>query len=169
MLNHWKIFHGEVVITFIMHGHCGGEDTVLIETLFHVLSRYRVISSAYYRNSVGAVLVYDITKQESFQQLEKWKKEINDFAPTLCKTILVGNKSDLGTQTDFIKQPQFCLLGCGLMTRLACWIIFKLVFKPVELRTYQLQNRWKLTYLSFRIQLWFLRFLEELWKAIQPV
>ncbi|XP_075244332.1 uncharacterized protein LOC142338452 isoform X1 [Convolutriloba macropyga] len=57
--------------------------------------RYRVISSAYYRNSVGAVLVYDITKQESFQQLEKWKKEISDFAPTLCKTILVGNKVDL--------------------------------------------------------------------------
>lgn len=57
--------------------------------------RYRVISSAYYRNSVGAVLVYDITKQDSFQQLEKWNKEIMDFAPTLCKTILVGNKVDL--------------------------------------------------------------------------
>ncbi|XP_063722874.1 ras-related protein Rab-11A-like isoform X2 [Symsagittifera roscoffensis] len=80
--------------------------------------RYRVISSAYYRNSVGAVLVYDITKQESFQQLEKWKKEINDFAPTLCKTILVGNKSDLAhlrsvpteDAEDFAGQHQMALV-----------------------------------------------------------
>ena len=57
--------------------------------------RYRVISSAYYRNSVGAVLVYDITKQESFQHLEKWMKEITDFATLNCRTILVGNKIDL--------------------------------------------------------------------------
>ena len=54
-----------------------------------------MISSAYYRNSVGAILVYDITKQDSFSLLERWIKEIRDFAPAQCRTILVGNKLDL--------------------------------------------------------------------------
>ena len=62
--------------------------------------KFRAISSAYFRNSVGAILVYDISKFETFDALERWKAEIDDFAPQDCKVILVGNKVDLnGSRT----------------------------------------------------------------------
>lgn len=36
--------------------------------------RYRAITSAYYRGAVGALIIYDITKQLTFDSVEKWLK-----------------------------------------------------------------------------------------------
>ena len=58
--------------------------------------RYRAITSAYYRGAVGALLVYDITKQSSFDNVVKWLKELKDNAEPHIVIMLVGNKSDLG-------------------------------------------------------------------------
>ena len=38
--------------------------------------KYRAIVSAYYRNAVGALLVYDIANHQSFQKVEQWLMEI---------------------------------------------------------------------------------------------
>ncbi|KOB62733.1 hypothetical protein PFHG_04506, partial [Plasmodium falciparum HB3] len=57
--------------------------------------RYRAITSAYYRGAVGALLVYDITKKNSFENIEKWLKELRDNADSNIVILLVGNKSDL--------------------------------------------------------------------------
>ena len=38
--------------------------------------RYRAIASSYYRGAAGAILVYDITKKRSFDNLEKWLTEL---------------------------------------------------------------------------------------------
>ncbi|XP_068197303.1 ras-related protein Rab-12 isoform X2 [Antennarius striatus] len=42
--------------------------------------RFNSITSAYYRNAKGIVLVYDITKQQTFEDLPKWMKMIDKFA-----------------------------------------------------------------------------------------
>lgn len=57
--------------------------------------RYRAITSAYYRGAVGALLVYDITKKDSFSNVERWLKELKDHAESSIVIMLVGNKSDL--------------------------------------------------------------------------
>ena len=57
--------------------------------------RYRAITSAYYRGAVGALLVYDIAKHQTFENVTRWLKELRDHADQNIVIMLVGNKSDL--------------------------------------------------------------------------
>jgi len=57
--------------------------------------RYRAITSAYYRNAAGVLLVYDITKRATYTSVTHWLKEIRDHADSNIPITLVGNKSDL--------------------------------------------------------------------------
>ncbi|XWS35485.1 hypothetical protein CRYUN_Cryun20dG0001500 [Craigia yunnanensis] len=59
--------------------------------------RYRAVTSAYYRGSVGAMLVYDITKRQSFDHVARWLEELRGHADKNIVLMLVGNKSDLGS------------------------------------------------------------------------
>jgi len=57
--------------------------------------RYRAITSAYYRGAVGALLVYDISKRISYDNVSRWLKELRDHADQNIVIMLVGNKKDL--------------------------------------------------------------------------
>ncbi|XP_043576973.1 ras-related protein Rab-11B-like [Chiloscyllium punctatum] len=57
--------------------------------------RYRAITSAYYRGAVGALLVYDIAKHLTYENVERWLKELRDHGDNNIVIMLVGNKSDL--------------------------------------------------------------------------
>lgn len=57
--------------------------------------RYRAITSAYYRGAVGALLVYDVTRHSTYENVEKWLKELRDHTDPNIVVMLVGNKSDL--------------------------------------------------------------------------
>merc|ERR1711966_132104 len=58
--------------------------------------RYRAITSAYYRGAVGALLVYDITKHLTFDDVRTiWLAELQNNADPNIVVMLVGNKSDL--------------------------------------------------------------------------
>lgn len=57
--------------------------------------RYRAITSAYYRGAVGALLVYDITKHQTYENVTRWLKELREYADSNIVIMLVGNKSDL--------------------------------------------------------------------------
>lgn len=56
--------------------------------------RYRAITSAYYRGAVGALLVYDISKSLSFENVTRWLKELQGHADSNIVIMLVGNKTD---------------------------------------------------------------------------
>ena len=60
--------------------------------------RYRSITKSFFKSANGIVLVFDITNEKSFQNLDKWILEIEENAPTYCKYIIIGNKSDLNEQ-----------------------------------------------------------------------
>ncbi|XP_043935700.1 ras-related protein Rab-11A-like isoform X2 [Protopterus annectens] len=57
--------------------------------------RYRAITSAYYRGAVGALLVYDIAKHLTYENADRWLKELKDHADNNIVIMLVGNKADL--------------------------------------------------------------------------
>ncbi|CAH2044842.1 unnamed protein product [Thlaspi arvense] len=59
--------------------------------------RYRAVTSAYYRGAVGAMLVYDITKRQSFDHVARWLEELRGHADKNIVIMLIGNKTDLGT------------------------------------------------------------------------
>jgi Ras-related protein Rab-1A len=82
--------------------------------------RFRTITSSYYRGAHGIIVVYDVTDQESFNNVKQWMNEIDRYAndkvrnclvsslsssqALLCRSqlqvnkMLVGNKSDLVTK-----------------------------------------------------------------------
>ncbi|EPR78052.1 RAS-related GTP-binding protein Rab11 [Spraguea lophii 42_110] len=58
--------------------------------------RYRAITTAYYRGTLGAMVVYDITKKRSFNNcFEQWLTQLKLYSPENITIMLVGNKSDL--------------------------------------------------------------------------
>eukprot|EP00262_Sarcandra_glabra_P009491 TRINITY_DN238_c0_g2_i1.p1 TRINITY_DN238_c0_g2~~TRINITY_DN238_c0_g2_i1.p1 ORF type:complete len:228 (+),score=32.77 TRINITY_DN238_c0_g2_i1:109-792(+) len=60
--------------------------------------RYRAVTSAYYRGAVGAMLVYDITRRQSFDHIQRWLQELRGHADKNIVIILLGNKTDLEDQ-----------------------------------------------------------------------
>ena len=56
---------------------------------------YRSITRAYYKNSVCAILVYDVSNRESFEHISSWVEDCLAQSPKTVFMILVGNKSDL--------------------------------------------------------------------------
>jgi len=57
--------------------------------------RYRAITSAHYRRAEGALLVYDVTKEKSFESVQRWLEELKAQADPDVVIMLVGNKVDL--------------------------------------------------------------------------
>jgi small GTP-binding protein len=56
---------------------------------------FRNLTRQYYNNSQGCLLVFDLTDRYSFEKLEDWIKDIQQFGARNCVVMLVGNKADL--------------------------------------------------------------------------
>lgn len=77
-------------------------DTVEFHFIKAGQENFRSISRSYYRSAAGALLVYDITRRDSFLRLSDWLEEVNENASPEMTIILVGNKTD--------REEQFPLL-----------------------------------------------------------
>lgn len=61
--------------------------------------RFRSVTRSYYRNSVGGLLVFDMTNQASFDNIKEWHDEVCErVQPNKVLFILVGQKSDRDDQ-----------------------------------------------------------------------
>jgi hypothetical protein len=75
---------------------CRAASCVACSSLQRQLTSSAVcVVCSYYRGAVGALLVYDISKHSTFENVERWLKELRDHANMQIVIMLVGNKSDL--------------------------------------------------------------------------
>ena len=56
---------------------------------------FRSITRAYYKNSVCAFVVYDITNRNSFANIQNWIEDCKLQCPQTITMVLIGNKSDI--------------------------------------------------------------------------
>ena len=57
--------------------------------------KFRTITSAYYKGAHGIIVVYDVTDQTSFDNIQGWFREIDKHAVENVNKIMIGNKADL--------------------------------------------------------------------------
>jgi Ras-related protein Rab-21 len=60
-----------------------------------LFQRYHALGPIYYRNSDGALLVYDVTDQDSFTRVQHWVKELRKVVGDDIVITIAGNKCDL--------------------------------------------------------------------------
>jgi len=65
---------------------------------------FRSITRSYYRGAAGALLVYDITRRETFSHLTRWLEEARQNANQNMVIMLIGNKSDLDHRRQVTKE-----------------------------------------------------------------
>lgn len=56
--------------------------------------RFRKLTTAYYKNAKGIILVFDVTRRESFDMVSFWMSEIQKHALDEVVKVLVGNQVD---------------------------------------------------------------------------
>ncbi|XP_064416718.1 ras-related protein Rab-13 [Latimeria chalumnae] len=60
--------------------------------------RFKTITTAYYRGAMGIILVYDITDEKSFENIQNWMKSIKENASAGVERMLLGNKCDMDSK-----------------------------------------------------------------------
>ena len=66
--------------------------------------RYKSITNAYYKGAKGAFVVYDITRKETFNSIDKWITDLRASADKKINIILIGNKSDMENYREVTKE-----------------------------------------------------------------
>ena len=79
---HYKMEFDHCIVNLTLRDTCGQEQ-------------YRSLVSQFFRETHGAVIVYDITSRQSFEIIQDWIVDIHSYCPSGTKMIIVGNKIDL--------------------------------------------------------------------------
>lgn len=73
--------------------------------------QFHSVASSYYRNAHGIMLIYDVTRAQSFIHISKWVNNISANAPTTVKQILIGNKCDMEANQRVIEKDRGNILA----------------------------------------------------------
>ena len=57
--------------------------------------KFNSITTAYYRNARGAIIMYDVTREDTFEHLRKWFSLVSQFGRGDVEVAIVGNKCDI--------------------------------------------------------------------------
>lgn len=65
---------------------------------------FRSITRSYYRGAAGALLVYDVTRRDTFNHLTNWLEDARHHSNSNMVIMLIGNKSDLDSRREVRKE-----------------------------------------------------------------
>ncbi|OHT14370.1 Ras-related protein Rab-14 [Tritrichomonas foetus] len=65
---------------------------------------FRSVTRGYYRGSVGALLLFDLSNRDTFDNIGKWLQDVRDIARPECVLALIGNKSDLDSKRQISRE-----------------------------------------------------------------
>ena len=78
--------------------------------------RYKVMTKSYYRNAKACLIVYDITRRETFDNVKTWADQyMQSNASGMKSAIILGNKKDLNDQRQIKKSE-----GENLSNEIGC-------------------------------------------------
>lgn len=107
--------------------------------------RFRSLTPSFYRQSHGAILVYDVTRRETFEKLTGWAQELDDYAPNAVK-MLVGNKIDKSSRQvsrdeglDWARKHQSLFIEASAQTSEGV----KTAFEELVVKIIQTPGLWK--------------------------
>ena len=114
--------------------------------------QFKSIIRGYYQGAAVAMVVYDITKEESFESVKGWIKDCQQFAPSTAILCLIGNKCDLEKERK-VSYSEAKLLAdelkieyieTSVKTNINCKETFKIIAENVvKLRTSETGKRGK--------------------------
>lgn len=62
--------------------------------------KYHSLAPMYYKSAAAAIIVYDITREVTFNTLKNWVQELNSQGPKEIALAIAGNKADLADQRE---------------------------------------------------------------------
>ena len=103
---------------------------------------FKSITKAYYKNCVCAMVVYDITKRQTFDNIQTWLDDVRNESPKNALIILIGNKIDLYQErqisydegNDFAKKNEILFAETSAKTGEGVDDIFRKSAKEIEQR-----------------------------------
>ena len=84
-------------VNMLKHEYVTDDGTILNLVLWDIAGQdlFERSRKAFYSSADGIVYVYDVTRQETFQAIKKWKDEIRTAIGDVGAELLVANKMDL--------------------------------------------------------------------------
>ena len=66
--------------------------------------QFRSMALSYFRGAIGAILVYDITRHETFEKIAEWLRDAQNHCSPDCVFMLVGNKRDISDKREIDRE-----------------------------------------------------------------
>ena len=93
--NHRLVYNATVGIDFKVRRMTIDEKSVKLQIWDTAgQEKFNAITTAYYRQARAAVIMYDVTRLNTFNNLRKWFKLVQECARPDISIVLVGNKTD---------------------------------------------------------------------------
>jgi len=70
--------------------------------------KFRTITSSYYRGAHGVIIVFDVSRPDTFTHVGKWHEQISRYSSENVPVVLVGNKIDLTSTCNAESIKELC-------------------------------------------------------------
>ncbi len=68
--------------------------------------RYKFLRSSFFDGANGALIVFDLSRWHTFEELEDWLKDLHEYAGKNIPFVLIGNKVDLIEKSDELSERE---------------------------------------------------------------